>query len=269
MSLRGKLHALSPQILVGGTTALQHDNNQSSRRDLKVIIPLILLAVTIILVFLLRSLWAPLVLLLTTLLSFGATLGVAAWLFNHVWHFPGADPSVVIFGFVFLVALGIDYNIFLMTRVREEIIKTNLRTGVLKALVVTGGVITSAGIVLATFAALGVIPILFLVQIAFIVAFGVLLDTLLVRSLLVPSLSLELGPKIWWPTKVKKESKMNWLIKLVAGGAVMGLADFLWLGTIAKNCTTTCWGAGNTKAAVVCCAIFLFYLSSGRDCVCG
>ena len=208
LSLRGKLHALSPQILVGGTTALQHDNNQSSRRDLKVIIPLILLAVTIILVFLLRSLWAPLVLLLTTLLSFGATLGVAAWLFNHVWHFPGADPSVVIFGFVFLVALGIDYNIFLMTRVREEIIKTNLRTGVLKALVVTGGVITSAGIVLAaTFAALGVITILFLVQIAFVVAFGVLLDTLLVRSLLVPSLSLELGPKIWWPTKVKKESK--------------------------------------------------------------
>ena len=205
MGLRAKLHALSPQILVGGTTALQHDNNQSSRRDLKVIIPLILLAVTIILVFLLRSVWAPLVLLLTTLLSFGATMGVAAWLFNHVWHFPGADPSVVIFGFVFLVALGIDYNIFLMTRVREEIVKTNLRAGVLKALVVTGGVITSAGIVLAaTFAALGVIPILFLVQIAFIVAFGVLLDTLLVRSLLVPSLSLELGPKIWWPTKVKK-----------------------------------------------------------------
>ncbi len=150
---------------------------------------------------LLRSVVAPLVLLFTTLLSFGATLGVAALLFNHAWQYPGADPSVVIYGFVFLVALGIDYNIFLMTRVREESLKVGTRKGTLKALIVTGGVISSAGIVLAsTFAALYVIPILFLAQIAFIVAFGVLLDTLIVRSLIVPSLTLEIGRWMWWPS---------------------------------------------------------------------
>jgi RND superfamily putative drug exporter len=149
---------------------------------------------------------APLVLLGTTVLSFGATLGIAALLFNHVWKYAGADPSVVIFGFVFLVALGIDYNIFLMTRVREETIKLGVRNGTLKALVVTGGVITSAGIVLAsTFAALYVIPILFLAQIAFIVAFGVLLDTVIVRSLVVPGLTLTIGKPMWWPSKLAKK----------------------------------------------------------------
>ena len=115
----------------------------------------------------------------------------------------GADPAVILFGFVFLVALGIDYNIFLMTRVREETGKIGVHDGTIKALVVTGGVITSAGTVLAaTFAALGVIPILFLAQIAFIVAFGVLLDTVIVRSLLVPSLTLEIGKAMWWPSKL-------------------------------------------------------------------
>ena len=124
-------------------------------------------------------------------------------MFNHVWHFSGADPSVVIFGFVFLVALGIDYNIFLMTRVREETMKLGVRAGTLKALVVTGGVITSAGVVLAsTFAALYVIPILFLAQIAFIVAFGVLMDTLIVRSLIVPGLTLTIGRWMWWPSRL-------------------------------------------------------------------
>ncbi len=205
VELRKQVKAVDESALVGGTSAIQYDTNQASLRDLYVVIPLILVAITLILMMLLRSLIAPIILLLTTVLSFGATLGVSALLFNNVWNFPGADPSVVIFGFVFLVALGIDYNIFLMTRVREETLRLGLRAGTIKGLVVTGGVITSAGIVLAaTFAALGVIPIMFLVQIAFIVAFGVLLDTIIVRSLLVPALTLELGPRMWWPLKVKK-----------------------------------------------------------------
>jgi RND superfamily putative drug exporter len=135
-------------------------------------------------------------------LSYAAALGVSALVFNHVFHFPGADAAVPLFGFVFLVALGVDYNIFLMTRVREEARRIGTRPGILAGLGVTGGVITSAGVVLAaTFAALGVIPILFLAQIAFIVAFGVLLDTVLVRSLLVPAVAYDLGPAIWWPSR--------------------------------------------------------------------
>ena len=167
--------------------------------------PMILGAITLILMLLLRSLTAPLILLLTTVLSFGATMGIAALVFNHIWQFPGADPAVILYAFVFLVALGIDYNIFLMTRVREETLRIGVSAGTIKGLVVTGGVITSAGIVLAaTFAALGVIPIMFLAQIAFIVAFGVLLDTIIVRSLLVPAITLQLGRRMWWPLKVKK-----------------------------------------------------------------
>lgn len=205
VELRKEVKAVDDVAMVGGTTAIQHDTNEASIRDLYVVIPLILVAITIILMLLLRSLVAPLVLLLTTVLSFGATLGISAFLFNHVWNFPGADPSVIIFGFVFLVALGIDYNIFLMTRVREETLRLGVSAGTIKGLVVTGGVITSAGIVLAaTFAALSVIPIMFLAQIAFIVAFGVLLDTIVVRSLLVPAITLQLGRRMWWPLKVKE-----------------------------------------------------------------
>ena len=189
--------------LVGGTTAVQLDTNTASIRDRQVIIPVVLVAITIILMVLLRSIIAPILLLLTTVVSFGASLGVAAILFNHVWDFPGADPSVILYGFVFLVALGIDYNIFLMTRVREESLKIGTQKGVIRGLVVTGGVITSAGIVLAaTFAALAVIPILFLFQLAFIVAFGVLLDTIIVRSLLVPALIKDIGSFVWWPSKL-------------------------------------------------------------------
>lgn len=203
--IRQTLKESVPNTLVGGTSAVQHDTNVASTRDLMVIIPVILLAITIILMLLLRSVVAPLVLLATTVVSFGATLGISALLFNHVLGFSGADPSVVIFGFVFLVALGIDYNIFLMTRVREETIKHGVREGTLRGLIVTGGVITSAGIVLAaTFAALGVLPIQFLVQLAFVVAFGVILDTLIVRSLLVPALTLEIGKRMWWPSSISK-----------------------------------------------------------------
>jgi len=143
------------------------------------------------------------ILIATVIVSFGTALGVSAWVFNGLFDFPGADPAVPLYGFVFLVALGVDYNIFLMSRVREESLKHGTRPGILRGLVATGGVITSAGLVLAaTFAALGVIPILFLAQLAFIVAFGVLLDTFVVRSLLVPALSYDIGRAIWWPSKL-------------------------------------------------------------------
>ena len=203
--LRERLYDGGVVALTGGTTAVQLDTTTASIHDRSIIIPTVLVAITIILAVLLRSIIAPLLLLATTVLSFAASIGVAAVLFNHVWDFPGADPSVLLYGFVFLVALGIDYNIFLMTRVREESLKVGTSKGVIKGLVVTGGVITSAGIVLAaTFAALGVIPILFLFQLAFIVAFGVLLDTFIVRSLLVPALIKDIGPSVWWPSKVKR-----------------------------------------------------------------
>jgi RND superfamily putative drug exporter len=201
--LRDGIKSIDQDAKVGGTSAIQLDTNISSLRDVQVVIPAILVAITIILMLLLRAIVAPLLLLLTTVLSFGATMGISALLFNHLWGYPGADPAVVIFGFVFLVAFGIDYNIFLMTRVREETMKLGVSRGTIKGLVVTGGVITSAGIVLAaTFTALSVIPILFLAQIAFIVAFGVLLDTIVVRSLLVPALTLEVGKPMWWPSKL-------------------------------------------------------------------
>jgi RND superfamily putative drug exporter len=205
--LRESVHMTDSASLVGGVTATALDTNTTSIHDRNLIIPIVLVAITIILMLLLRSVVAPLLLLGTTILSFGAALGVSSLIFNHVMHLPGADPSVPLFGFIFLVALGIDYNIFLMTRVREESLLRGTRDGVLHGLVVTGGVITSAGIVLAaTFAALAVIPILFLVQLAFIVAFGVLLDALLVRSLLVPALIYDLGPMVWWPSKLRRRS---------------------------------------------------------------
>ena len=203
--LRVRLEESDLLARVGGTTAAQLDSNTASLHDRAIIIPTVLVAITLILMLLLRSIAAPILLLATTVLSFAASIGVAALLFNNVLGFPGADPSVLLYGFVFLVALGIDYNIFLMTRVREESLKHGTAKGVIKGLVVTGGVITSAGIVLAaTFAALSVIPILFLFQLAFIVAFGVLLDTFVVRSLLVPALIKDIGAKVWWPSRIKE-----------------------------------------------------------------
>ncbi|MFJ8814045.1 MMPL family transporter [Amycolatopsis thermoflava] len=202
--VRQAVHAVpGADAVVGGTTAIQLDTQQTSERDRAVIIPIVLVVIFVVLALLLRALLAPLLLIATVVLSFAATMGVSALVFNHLLDFPGADPAVPLFGFVFLVALGIDYNIFLMTRVREEAVRTNTHDGTLRGLTLTGGVITSAGVVLAaTFAALAVIPILFLAQIAFIVAFGVLLDTLIVRSLLVPALTLDVGRRIWWPSKV-------------------------------------------------------------------
>lgn len=194
--------------LVGGVTATSVDTNDASIHDRNLIIPIILVVILLILMLLLRSILAPVLLILTTVLSFGTAMGVAALVFNGIFNFPGADPAVPLYGFVFLVALGIDYNIFLMTRVREESLKHGTREGVLRGLSVTGGVITSAGLVLAaTFAALSVIPILFLVQLAFIVAFGVLLDTFIVRSLLVPALTYDIGRSVWWPSKLGRGAK--------------------------------------------------------------
>lgn len=201
--LRTSLHEVDASIRVGGTTATQLDTKISAQHDRAVVIPAVLVVITIILMLLLRSILAPIILLITTVLSFTATLGISALIFNHILGLPGADPSVVLYGFIFLVALGIDYNIFLMTRVREESLRVGTRKGVLIGLIVTGGVITSAGIVLAaTFAALAVIPILFLLQLAFIVAFGVLLDTTVVRSLLVPSIIYDIGDRSWWPARI-------------------------------------------------------------------
>jgi RND superfamily putative drug exporter len=203
--LRTTLDAVDAGVKVGGSTATNVDVRDISARDRNVIIPAILVVIFIVLMLLLRAVVAPLLLIVANVLSFGATMGVSAIAFNHVFHFPGSDATIALYGFVFLVALGIDYSIFLMTRVREESETRGTRDGVLTGLSVTGGVITSAGLVLAaTFAALGVLPLLFLVQIAFVVAFGVLLDTLIVRSLLVPALSIEFGRGIWWPGKLSR-----------------------------------------------------------------
>ena len=192
-------------VLIGGVTATSIDTNAAAAHDRNLIIPVVLVVILFLLMLLLRALLAPFLLILTVLLSFGATMGVSAVVFNHVFRFPGADPAVPLYGFIFLVALGVDYNIFLMTRVREESLGHGTREGVIRGLMITGSVITSAGIVLAaTFAALGVIPVLFLAQLAFIVAFGVLLDTLVVRSLLVPALSYDIGRRIWWPSRLAR-----------------------------------------------------------------
>ena len=202
--IRKIAHAADSTSLVGGTSAVYYDVRKANDRDNKTIIPIILLAITIILGLLLRSIVSAIVLLGTVVLSYFATLGVCALVFNHVFGFAGGDNSFPLFAFIFLVALGIDYNIFLMTRVREESQKIGTRAGVIKGVTVTGAVITSAGIVLAaTFAVLGLLPLVPLAELGFAVAFGVLLDTIIVRSILVPALVHEIGPKIWWPSKLQ------------------------------------------------------------------
>ena len=190
---------------VGGPTAVSVDINEANLRDRTVIIPLVLFVISIILIILLRSLVAPLLLIATVILSFFATLGACAIAFNYIFDFPGADASFPLFAFVFLVALGVDYNIFLMTRVREEAKTIGTRPGILRGLTVTGGVITSAGIVLAaTFLVLGVLPLVALRQVGFAVALGVLIDAFIVRTTLVPALAYTIGPKIWWPSALAR-----------------------------------------------------------------
>ena len=193
--------------LVGGQTAAQLDVDISSMRDRNLIIPIVLVVIFVILMVLLRSILAPVLLIVTVVLSYFATLGLCALLFNEALAFPGADTSFPLFAFVFLVALGVDYNIFLMTRVREESIKLGTRPGIIKGLRVTGGVITSAGIVLAaTFLVLGVLPLVVLRELGLAVAIGVLLDTFVVRSTLVPALAYDLDNRIWWPSRLSRDT---------------------------------------------------------------
>ena len=189
------------EVLVGGPTAEEYDLRQSAARDNRVIVPIALVVVFLILCALLRAVIAPLVLIGTVILSYGAALGIGTFFFENVFDFPGIDPTLPLFAFIFLVALGIDYNIFLMARVREETLTHGTRQGMIRGLAVTGTVITSAGIVLAgTFSALAVLPLVSLTEIGFTIAIGVLIDTFIVRTLLVPALVLEIGDRVWWPS---------------------------------------------------------------------
>ncbi len=206
--VRTVAHAVpGADALVGGNTAINLDVQSAAAHDRNAIIPVVLVVVFLILALLLRAVIAPLMLIATVVLSFGAALGVSALVFNNVFNFGGADTSFPLFVFVFLVALGIDYNIFLMTRVREEAKRHGTRRGALTGLAVTGGVITSAGAVLAgTFGVLGTLPVTFLTELGFAVAFGVLLDTIVVRSVLVTALNLDLGRWLWWPSRLARDS---------------------------------------------------------------
>jgi len=204
--VRDAVHAIpGAEAQVGGNTAVNLDVQRAATFDRNLIIPIILVVVFTILAMLLRSILAPLLLIGTVVLSFAAALGASALVFKYIFGFAGTDSSFPLFVFVFLVALGIDYNIFLMTRVREEAIVTGTRRAALIGLAATGGVITSAGLVLAgTFAVLATLPVVAFAEIGFAVALGVLLDTIVVRSILVTGLNLDFGPKIWWPSKLSK-----------------------------------------------------------------
>jgi RND superfamily putative drug exporter len=203
--IRNAAHEAAEGALVGGPSAVEFDVREAAAWDSAVIPPIVLVVVFLILVALLRAVVAPVVLIGTVILSFLAALGVGYFVFDVIFGFPGSDPSLPLFAFVFLVALGVDYNIFLMARAREEALEHGTRTGMRRALAVTGGVITSAGIVLAgTFSVLAVLPLVFLTEIGFVVAFGVLLDTFLVRSVLVPALVELIGPKVWWPSSLAR-----------------------------------------------------------------
>ena len=191
---------------VGGGDAEAIDDKSYAERDRLVILPLILLLVLLALVVVLRSVVAPLLLVATVLATYAAAMGASWWLFTGVFGFDAMDVGVPLLAFLFLVALGVDYNIFLVTRAREEALEHGTRAGMLRGLTATGGVITSAGIVLAAvFAVLGVLPLVVLAQLGAIIFVGVLLDTLVVRTVLVPALALTLGDRFWWPRKVGPE----------------------------------------------------------------
>jgi RND superfamily putative drug exporter len=197
-----------PTTLIGGPTAEQRDYNVAAANDNRLIVPIVLVVIFLILVALLRAVTAPLILIATVILSFGAALGVGSFFSIQVFGFQGMDSSYPLLVFIFLVALGVDYNIFLMARVREEAHRHGTRPGMLRGLAVTGAVITSAGIVLAgTFSLLAVLPLVFLTELGFTIAFGVLLDTLIVRSILVPALVFDIGPAIWWPSRLAQRDE--------------------------------------------------------------
>jgi RND superfamily putative drug exporter len=204
--LRSRVHAIpGADAKVGGGSAVNLDILRASTHDRNLVVPLVLLVILVILGLVLRAVVAPLLLVATVVLSFAAAMGVSALAFDHLFGFAGADPSFPLWTFVFLAALGTDYNIFLMTRVHEEAKQHGTRRGALIGLAATGGVITSAGVVLAgTFAALGTLPLVFITEIGFAVAFGVLLDTFVVRSVLVTALNLDVGRHIWWPSRLAR-----------------------------------------------------------------
>lgn len=198
------------EILVGGPSAIDYDQRQTAKRDNRLIIPVALVLVFLILILLLRAVTLPIVLMATVVASFFASLGASIWVFANVFGYPGIDPGLPLYVFIFLVALGVDYNIFLMARAREETAEVGSDDGMMRALVATGGVITSAGLVLAgTFSILATLPLVFLVEIGFAVAFGVLLDALVVRSVLVPALVWDIGPRVWWPSRLGKDADGN------------------------------------------------------------
>ena len=205
-ALRDNVHQIEgAQALVGGPDAESLDVYRAVIRDSAIVIPLVLLVILIGIGILLRAVLAPLLLVGSVVLSFGSALGVSVLVFDYIFGFGGLDPAVILLGFVFEVALGIDYNIFLMGRLHEEAKKIGTRQGMLKSLAVTGGVITSAGIVLAaTFSVLGILQLVALVQLGFLVAFGILLDTFVVRTVLVPALTFDLGDRIWWPNRLSR-----------------------------------------------------------------
>ena len=191
--------------LIGGATAQQRDLHVAAARDDRVIVPLILVVVMLVLGLLLRSLVAPVLLVATVIFSYAAALGAGAFAFSHILGYAGEDPSLILFSFLFLVALGCDYNIFLMARAREEAMSGDTRGGMLRALSVTGAVITSAGIVLAgTFSALALPPLVAFAEVGLVIAFGVLLDTFLVRTVLVPALVMDLDKRVWWPSALAR-----------------------------------------------------------------
>ncbi|HEX4690957.1 MAG TPA: MMPL family transporter [Solirubrobacteraceae bacterium] len=205
-TLRDSLARAGPSVraLVGDGSAVQHDFNQAAARDLRLIVPLALLAIGLILGILLEAVVAPIVLMGTVVLSFFGTLGLSIVVFRYVLGDAGVDTSMPTYAFIFLVALGTDYTIFLMSRVREEARHVGTREGVLRALAATGPVITSAGVILAgTFAVLMTLPVTFVFDIGFIVAVGILLDTFIVRTIMVPALVELLGDRIWWPSNAR------------------------------------------------------------------
>ncbi len=206
--VRTAVHAVpGADAKVGGSTAVVLDAGRAAAADNRAIIPLVLGVVLLILGLLLRAVVAPLVLIATVVLSYAAALGISAFAFAHLFHFQGQDQAFPLFVFVFLVALGIDYNIFLMTRVREEAQHLGTRAGAIAGLAATGGVITSAGLILAsTFAVLGTLPVVGFAEIGFAVALGVLLDTLVVRSVLVTALTMDLGRHLWWPSPLSRRT---------------------------------------------------------------
>jgi putative drug exporter of the RND superfamily len=202
-NLRSQLGRDAPGALVGGDPAVQDDISQAAHRDTLLLIPLVLVVIGVIIGLLLRAIVAPLLLVATTALSFAAAFGLSSLLWRYGFGYSGIEAQLPLYIFIFLVALGVDYNIFMSARIREEARQIGTRPGILRGLGVTGGVITAAGIVMAgTFAALAQLPDVSVAEVGIAVALGVLLDTLLVRTVLVPASLLIIGDRVWWPTRL-------------------------------------------------------------------